>query len=251
LRLRPVKKCNFCGGEAATPYLDGELGRWCGEVLRLAQCDNCGLVRATPRPLSGELYLQELEGDLATIEPLKRQFTRPEVRENHRKAVQRVLALAERPVRRLFDMGCGAGTLMMAAAQMGIEAHGNDVNKIAVDMLKELGFFALHGFTQNLDFSGEKFDAVMMLNYLGRSYLPYDDLKLSAELLDDGGAVYILTPYLNSPQHKLLGPKWNVFGNDNVHYFSRENMVDMVTAAGLEIVEETMAGWLTVVAVKK
>jgi 2-polyprenyl-3-methyl-5-hydroxy-6-metoxy-1,4-benzoquinol methylase len=251
LKLRPVRKCNFCGGEAATPYLEGELGRWCGEMLRLAQCDECGLVRTTPRPLSGELYLQELEGDLATIEPLKRQFSRPEVRENHRKAVQKVMAAAKRPVRSLLDMGCGAGTLMMAAAHMGIEAHGNDVNKLAIDMLTELGFNAYHGFTQNLDFDGRKFDAVMMLNYIGRSFLPFDDLKLCGELLNDGGVVYIMTPYLNSPQHKLQGAKWNVFGNDNVHYFSYETLAAMVTMAGLKIVDDVRSGWLTFIAVKQ
>ena len=243
-----VETCNFCGGGSATPYHEAELGAWCGRPLQLLRCDGCGLVRASPRPLIQSLYRRQIDGDISAIEPLRRGFSRSGVAANHRRMVERVVEAAERPVRSLFDVGCGAGTLMMEAARLGIEAQGNDINAIAVDMLNDLGFRAHKAFTRELALDGRKFDAVMLLNYLTRSYTPFDDLGVCRELLHEDGVVCIHTPYLDCPQHRAAGGAWSVFGNDNVHYFNPETLAAMIAAAGFRVVDEDRGGWMVILA---
>lgn len=250
MKWQSVKSCNFCGGRDAIPFAHPERAVWRDDrPLRLVECGNCGLVRATPRPLRSDLFRAQLAGDLTVIAPLTRQLSGPNIGALHRRAVEQAMAAAERPVHTLYDMGCGAGTAMMEAARLGIESQGSDANKVAIDMLGELGFTARHGFPRQIDFDGMKFDAVLCLNSLGESYEPFDDLKLCRAVLHDRGALYLRTPYLGGPQHRAKGAAWAVFGQENVHYFYRDTLAAMIEAAGFRIVDEERIGRLGIAAV--
>jgi SAM-dependent methyltransferase len=134
---------------------------------------------------------------------------------------------------------------------MGIEGEGNDINLVAVKMLQELGFKVRHGFTNELDFDGMSYDAVVVFNYLEESYEPFDDLKRTRELLKPGGVAYIRSPYLGCPGHRATGEAWKVFGASYFHYYYPETLRAMIEAAGLKILDTRLVSVASLTAIRE
>jgi hypothetical protein len=248
MRWETVLECNFCGSRNANPFLRIETPNWYdGRALQLLECADCRLVRASPRPERRDLYRHQLIGTTKSLSPLKKKLSRPNAVSGHRGLIREAEKAAKRPVKKLFEFGCGAGTVLMCAQKLGIEAEGNDVNSVAIRMLNELGIKARHGFTSELDFHGTKFDAVVGLGYLQESYEPFDDLKRSHELLNTGGVVYLKNSYLGCPEHKASGEAWRVFGANNFHYYHPETFRAMLDAAGFKMLDMRLRGMTMVV----
>jgi hypothetical protein len=245
-----VTACNFCGGPASALYMRSHVPNWYqGKPLELYQCEGCGLVRASPRPDPRALYRNYLAGTDKVREITMRKLERPNVLLHHRRAIEDAMGFARRAVHSLYDMGCGAGTVMMEARRLGLEAEGNDLNRASIDMLVADGFKARCGFTRELEFD-RGYDVVMNLDYLEHSYEPFDDLKTSHRILNQGGVLYLKTLYLGCPNHLLDGEHWNLFGNGHFHFFHPDTLKAMVREAGFSIVSCKTAALITIAAVK-
>ena len=242
--------CEFCGCSDATTYRYSYTPPWYdSRPLELLKCSECNLVRASPRPDAEELYHGYLHGNAAAEAVRERKLARPNVDQKHRRTVEEACRHATRPVKRLYDMGCGAGTIMMQARELGLEAGGNDVNKAAVDALQELGFDAQLGFTKDIQVNGQ-YDVVMNLDYLEHSYTPFADLKMCHAMLGDGGVLSIQTLYLGSPEHRRDGDAWGLFGRGHFHYFFPETLRRMTEQAGFTIQEFKLGALVSVIATR-
>lgn len=151
----------------------------------------------------------------------------------------------------LYDMGCGAGTIMEAAKNLGLEAAGNDINKNAMERLKDLGFETYHGFTNDLKLPKDKFDIVINFDYLEHSYEPYLDLITCNEILKDDGILYLKTLYLDCPDHILKGEGYQLFGQGHFSYFPARTLCSMVYSAGFEIENLRLGNLIFITARKK
>ena len=171
---------------------------------------------------------------------IQRQLDRPNVREAHRRIVATAAKHLKRKAQRLYDMGCGAGTVMTEAKAIGIEPDGNDVNKCGIDMLREMGLQARHGFTHELDLPSNAYDIVANLDYLEHTYVPFDDLRTCARILAPRGILYLKTLYLGSPIHWLRREKWKMFGQSHFSFFSEGLLKRMVVGAGFEILKTAL-----------
>lgn len=236
-----VTACDACGGTAFEPYMESHVPRWYdGEPLRLSRCQACRLVFADPRP---ERYANNrgyLEGAGNAAAAVERKLARPGVHAIHRKVIESAVALVGGEARSLFDMGFGAGSLLEAAQEMGLEAWGNDINKAGVDRLNAMGAHALLGFTRDLDIPEGRFDVVTNLDYLEHSYEPMGDLRTCFRALRPGGALYLKTLYLDCPDHLLKGEGWQLFGQGHFHFFEPRVLVTMIRDAGFEVLEVRM-----------
>ena len=179
----------------------------------------------------------------------RRKLARDRVDEHHGRAIETAQKFAERPVKSLFDMGCGAGTLMTAARNRGIESEGNDLNKASIDRLKAMGFMAYQGFTQQLSIN-RTYDMVMNLDYLEHSYNPTEDLALCHRILNPGGVLYLKTLYLGCPNHVAYGAGWGLFGNGHFHYFFPETLNAMVVKSGFRVKHVETKGLILIIGVK-
>ena len=252
MRWQEIQECNFCGGRDAQPFLSINTSNWYDyRLLTLSKCGGCQLVRATPRPERHDLYRRHLVGTSNILNLVRKRMSRPNIIAVHRRAVEEAVRIARRPVRKLYDMGCGAGTALMGARLLGIEGEGNDVNKISVKMLTELGFQVRHGFTCQLDFSGMIFDVVLALEYFEQTYEPFEDLKRCYELLHPGGVLYARTLYLDCPDHQASGEAWPMFGAGHFYYYYPETLRMMVQAAGFKIMELKLGAMATLVALRE
>jgi len=86
---------------------------------------------------------------------------------------------------RLLDVVCGAGSLVMAAAQSGWQAEGVEVSKPAVDFLQEKGFQIFHGELAAARFPANSFDVITASELL--EHVP-EPLKLLTKRLCTGSA---------------------------------------------------------------
>lgn len=245
-----VLACNYCSSDSYTLYLRSPVPSWYKkQPLELVQCTSCGLVRALYRPDPDILYQRFLAAhDTAQI-AVERKLNRPNVDLQHERAVERAMKHVESPTR-LFDMGCGAGTVMEAAKRIGLEAEGNDINLAGVERLRELGFTAYHGFTSRLELPSESFDIVINFDYLEHSFEPYEDLLTCYDLLRDGGVIYLKTLYLDCPDHILKDDGYQLFGQGHFHYFFPRTLCSMLNRAGFEILELQLGGLINVIARK-
>ncbi len=252
MRWETVGACNFCGGANARTFLTLSTPNWYdNQPLHLEECTDCRLVRATPRPERRDLYRAQLVGAAKALQQVRKRMSRPGVVANHRRLLESAAQFAKRPLRSIYEMGCGAGTVLMGARTLGMEGEGNDINLVAVKMLKELGFKVRHGFTNELEFRGMSYDGVVAFNYLEESYEPFEDLRRSYELLKPGGVAYIRSLYLGCPEHKAAGEAWKIFGAGYFHYYYPETLRSMVEATGLKILDTRLLNVAIVIAIRE
>lgn len=250
-RWEEVVTCNHCGTTERTLYMESSVPHWYGGApLRLEQCSNCGLVYASPRPVAETQYKGYMNASDKAAELFHKKRGRPNVLEGHGGIIDEAASYLARPAKTLFDMGCGAGTVMLAARERGIEAEGNDVNRYSIDHLKGEGFNAHFGFTDQLDLPEGKFDIVTNLDYLEHTYFPMDDLYRCRDILAPGGILYLKTLYLDCPRHLEMGEAWNLFGAGHFHFFPADTLQDMVEHAGLEVLKVKAGGLITIIARK-
>jgi SAM-dependent methyltransferase len=220
MQWEQVERCDFCGGSATNRFMDSSVPHWYERrPLILDECTGCGLVRANPRPLAAELYSRYLNAHPIAHSMLENKLARPNISKHHRAAVELAISGLGHPAASLLDMGCGAGTVMMQARELGLEAEGNDVNKASIDHLKSLGFRAHLGFTHQISYH-RRYDIVMNMDYIEHSYYPFHDIKTCHDVIFPNVILYLKTLYLGSPDHVAQGEKWKLFGPGGIMYLT-------------------------------
>ena len=241
-------RCGFCGSARGRLFLKSRVPPWYERrPLRLVECRGCGLVFASPRPVWSELYAGHLNGSEEAQALYLRKLNRPGVVNVHRKHVETAIRFHGRSPRSLFDMGCGAGTLMEAAQSLSLSATGNDVNGVAVAELRKKGLDARLGRTCDLAIES-RFDIVVCFDYIEHSYEPFRDLEVCRSLLNDDGVLYLKTLFLGSPDHVRLGDHWQLFGAGHFAFFHLDVLVAMVRAAGFRIEHITTSNLVFLIA---
>lgn len=226
--------CDFCGGSGGALYLESDAPAWYeGRALRLLECPDCGLVRASPRPLAEQLYAEFMTDAPFAKTVTERKRARPQVAEKHALIVDRALEFCPHATS-LYDFGCGAGTLIEAAHAKGLRVGGNDLNWYSTCELAERGFAVEQCFNHQVD-TREKYDIVTALDIIEHSYTPFGDLKTMYDKLNPGGVLYAKTLYLDSPTHIDEGEAWHLYGAGHFSYFSTPVLQTMIEAAGFEI----------------
>ncbi|MDX2287572.1 MAG: class I SAM-dependent methyltransferase [Hyphomicrobiaceae bacterium] len=249
LQWETVALCDHCGSAEQRVFLESPKPKWFEDrQLRLVECGGCGLVFASPRPVIADLLATIVGSAEDAQAAMERKLARKNVRAIHKKHIETAIGRLGYSPRRIFDMGCGAGTLMMEAQDMGLEAHGNDVNRVAVETLRQQGLAAHLGCTNDLDLPEQSFDIVFCLDYLEHTYTPMDDLRYAFKLLRPGGLLYLKTLYLGSPGHLENGDAWHLFCNEHFYFFYPSVLRRMVEHAGFELIEVTQGTLIFVLA---
>ena len=228
-------RCNFCGSNEKDVYLTTPHKCWYGRRLRLVECKRCHLVYADPRPT-----FDSLMSEYFTEEYLRqaywRKLNRPNVRTIHRSIVKRALGYCP-DAKTLFDVGTGAGTLLLEARQLGLQVAGNDINWVAVNYLQQQGLQVYCSPTSQLQLDAE-FDIITCLDYIEHTYTPWDDLQWIYEHLADSGILYLKTLWLGCPDHKEAGARWKLFAELHNYYYTPEVLFEMLRKAGFELLWE-------------
>lgn len=242
--------CEFCGSSDKALYLESDVPQWYGDrPIRLEKCLNCGFVYASPRPVAEDLYRRFMsDAPFAKTVP-ERKRARKNVEQIHDRIVREAIEAHGDEPKSLFDMGCGAGTIIEAAARRGLRAGGNDLNWYSTRMLREAGFDVRTCFSSELEIE-EPYDVVTMLDVLEHSFTPSRDLRVAHGFMAPAAILYAKTLYLGSPKHQAEGEHWTLYGQGHFSYFTPEVLRRMIEAAGFEILDVRTAALVTVIARK-
>lgn len=242
--------CEFCGSDRKNLYIESDIPAWYEKrPIRLEQCLDCDFVYASPRPLAEDLYKRFMTDSPFAKTITERKRARKNVQDIHDRIVLEAIEAHGNEPKSLFDMGCGAGTIIEAAAARGLRAGGNDLNWYSTKILRESGYDVRTCFTSELDIK-DSYDIVTMLDVLEHSYTPSSDLKVAYGFMSPGAILYAKTLYLGCPKHLAEGEHWSLYGAGHFSYFTPDVLQKMVEAAGFTILKIRSVALIHVIAQK-
>jgi len=206
---------------------------------RIVQCSRCGLQFAEDYP--------EIDDADAGIYGEGYFRTSLEEQERRMRIFDQLVAEVESKIGRkgrLLDVGCGEGTLLLAAVERGWEAEGTEIASVMVHHIREKFGLTVHqGVLEDLGLPAHSFDAIIMNHVLEHVSDPRMTLEKIAELLSPGGMVRIEVPNLASLSNRgrnfqsrfgLKKNPWKHYSPDHhFWFFTPRTLKAALEAAGL------------------
>jgi 2-polyprenyl-3-methyl-5-hydroxy-6-metoxy-1,4-benzoquinol methylase len=148
--------------------------------------------------------------------------------------------LADYPVRgrRLLEIGSNIGLFLSVAAEGGWKASGVEPSRWAVDQgVARYGVDLRQGTVEELEIDDGSVDALVMLDVLEHLSDPMEALRKLRPSLDDEGLLALSTVNVDSLHARGRRGNWPWFIRSHLHYFRPTTLVQMLRAAGFEMVE--------------
>jgi 2-polyprenyl-6-hydroxyphenyl methylase/3-demethylubiquinone-9 3-methyltransferase len=149
----------------------------------------------------------------------------------------------------MLDIGCDAGSLLLAAAESyGVVPFGVDVASRAVSLARSRGLDIFHGAVEQAPRDLAGFKVVVAVDVIEHTADPAMFLRCLRERMLPGGVLYIQTPHCHSAVYaigvliariasgrpaKMLD---RLFPPEHVQYFSRAGLRDAAARCGFEVV---------------
>lgn len=273
--LETVSVCPLCSSGSSTflfwnfdrlYHLPGKFGTY--------RCDECGLVRLSPRPTVetiGRHYPADYgayntTASIHSVNAANQRGVRGAVRNavlstigygNSRSSIwQRPMGAILSPFfyrratynfgdlfpnfvegGRALEVGCGNGGFLSFLKYHGWSVAGVDLSPIAAQRAKELfDIDVFNGQLEDAPFTAESFDFIRLSHVLEHTYDPLQSLKKIFTLLKPGGIVYIEVPNAIGVGAEIYGEYW--FGFDaprHLFMFTPENLQLALERAGLQL----------------
>jgi 2-polyprenyl-3-methyl-5-hydroxy-6-metoxy-1,4-benzoquinol methylase len=158
-------------------------------------------------------------------------------------------AFKKNNVKSVCDIGCGYGYITSFLNKQGIKADGVDLSVTRIKRANELnpGPNYQVGDAENEKLPG-KYDAVYSLNTIEHIY-DFDALLQNIHAaLNDNGLVFLGTPNVLAPRTRLrvlLGTEKHLALKTHIHFFTIQNLRDILTKNGFEVYAEFGTGKLS------
>ncbi len=213
--------CNCCDRQDETLLFASRdiLYKTTGNIFRVVRCNYCGLVYLNPQPSTEEI---------ATFYPNTYRPYRP----NNTAATY---ATPEEPTRKILDIGCGSGDLLIAIAKKhhDWEIRGIDFDARAAETARSYGFQVFHGSLREAQFADNLFDELHMNHVLEHIQNPSELLAESARILNQTGIISITIPNFRSLSRMLFGNKWyHLDSPRHLYHFTPHTLTRMLKQNG-------------------
>ncbi len=109
---------------------------------------------------------------------------------------------------RALDVGCGTGAFLDALSAAGWKACGTEVNRGAVDRLRNRGHCVTDGMLVDQGFPAGHFDAVSYVGTFEHVPTPREELREVRRILRPGGALILNVTDAGSAEARLLRATW-------------------------------------------
>ena len=211
--------------------------------LYCVRCVNCGLVYLNPMPTSEELK-QYYEEDYDFILHRNSQHYL-----KGSESIKRELFEYEKYVKkgRLLDVGCGTGNYVFRAQELGWESYEIEISRIYSDFLRnELGLNVMNVSIEEVNFSSNYFDVVVLNHVLEHLFDPKNMLKKIYGFLKKGGILAIYIPNeLESLYSTLMLDNLLFYfqpgerPTDHLYFFNKKTIQLLLRTTGFKIIELT------------
>ncbi|WP_310484781.1 class I SAM-dependent methyltransferase [Chamaesiphon sp. VAR_48_metabat_403] len=191
------------------------------------------------------------EDDAALNLDLQWHVNKHEEHKSHSSKIIHQLLAHNAKIKTILDIGCGIGTTILAAKDLGVDCVGVEPNMYAVEYAKNnLSLDLIPGYF-SASLVDRKFDAIvidMVLEHVP-SIQPFMTDVFS--ILNPGGLIYIAVPGLNwsimRNALRLLLRRIDIvstFGDNDVHinHFSRRGMLQLIRQYDAKILQDVCPG---------
>ena len=142
----------------------------------------------------------------------------------------------------VLDIGAASGYFLELMREEGWEVEAIELDPRMVEKLRTKNIPVSNRPFETFETS-KKYRLITLFDVL--EHIP--DLKTTFgklhELLDDQGALVLITPDINSKQRKLFGKRWFQFKpKEHIQYFSRETLRKAIEPYGLELIHCSSSG---------
>ena len=204
------------------------------------KCCNCGLVYINPRilfPLEPVRESPERSPSDVDLNANRRlsDYELPEDLERIRKF---------KPTGHLLEIGCGTGTFLSLASEVGYQATGIEpVVEHAAYARDRLGLKVIQGLVgdprQSIELPADAFDVVVMIAVLEHVLDVSKVVQAVQRSLRHGGILYLTTPDVNSVFARLRGSRWNMYHVCWHHqFFSEYTLRRLLTEKGFQVLKK-------------
>lgn len=228
----------ICEEGGKNRVLVGEEDRY-GLPFRTYLCKDCGLLFTTPR-MSEKSVAEFYEVDYRPIYRGKEKATAGFFDDQIRHGRQILKRVPGNP-RRVFDIGCGAGGVLMPFKEQGAECFGCDFGADYLERGKQAGLTLETGNAETLRKHGPA-DLIIASHVLEHCLNPIEELRSWSGLLAEGGQIYIEVPGLFEVyrNYKSLAAFFHVAHTFN---FTLGTLTDVAGSAGLKMLDGNESVW--------
>jgi SAM-dependent methyltransferase len=143
----------------------------------------------------------------------------------------RYLAVPEKG--RMLDVGCGDGSVLRLAQELGWKAEGVDFDPQAVDAARRKGHTVKAGRLVDQRYAYDAFDLVLMSHVIEHVHDPLETLREVRRVLRDRGTLVITTPNAASWGHHRFGRDWvQLDPPRHLQIFEADSLTGLVKRAG-------------------
>jgi 2-polyprenyl-3-methyl-5-hydroxy-6-metoxy-1,4-benzoquinol methylase len=134
---------------------------------------------------------------------------------------------------RMLDVGCGDGSVVKLAQNLGWDAEGLDFDPEAVKTAQRKGLKVGVGRVADQHYDQGSFDLVLMNHVIEHIHAPIQTLIELKRILKSTGTLVIRTPNADSWGHRYFGPAWAALDPPrHLYLFNGKNLVNLVERAG-------------------
>lgn len=233
-------KCPVCLGNTADDALtlvDRFAPPDVRETFPIVRCQSCGLLRLHPQPDEATLH----KAYSATYAP----HTRPGLSGRAKGLLEhwsvRRLAPQMAAPKRVLDVGCATGDLLLAIKRAGNpDVTGVEPVEAAVLVAQSRGLVVHHGTIESADFADGRFDTVILSHTLEHVTDPAATLREVRRVLAPGGALILWLPNVESVEARLLKTWWIGFDAPrHLTTFGVSTLARALEVSGLRVVSVT------------
>jgi 2-polyprenyl-3-methyl-5-hydroxy-6-metoxy-1,4-benzoquinol methylase len=236
--------CGLCGGTEteflfSLQVLPQHKGRFNRDIWEIVRCQNCGLVYENPRPDEKALhnfYAFEISEDLNFVESWF--INNADLNRGMWRRILKAIGRFSKPGQ-LLDIGCGAGTFLTEAKNLGYDVQGQEIAPFFIDYCRhKLGLKIFDDSLEKLCLPPASFDCVTAFDVIEHHPYPSQLVKEMRRLVKPGGIVVLGTHDFGNPFARHYGVKWrHMYAIGHLTYFTRQTLSWLVRRQALEVLQ--------------
>ena len=216
----------ICGGTSFTP-----LGEYNGH--QMFRCGACGFGFVHPMPTGSDVAA--IYDEYSSNDSYARKAKKKVVRS--RKRLKRYRDMAKGA--RFVDLGCNVGTTVEAARELGLDAHGIDIDRASVGIARKVfpGGKYHAGPIESMPPEWGPFDFAFSTEVIEHIPDPHAYFDALTPRLAPGALLYLTTPDAGHWRVPANFPEWDqVFPPHHILYFTKDSMTRFLDRHGFDVI---------------
>jgi 2-polyprenyl-3-methyl-5-hydroxy-6-metoxy-1,4-benzoquinol methylase len=229
-----ARACALCGGLRRRVDLRHREGV-------LVRCRECGFVSVDPLP-DRATALAQYDADYFHGERGYRDYAAEEAnfRATFRRRLRRLLAFGAKG--KLLDVGAATGAFLMEARGHGFDVMGVEPSAAAARSARAAWLDVRTASIETADLPRDRFDVVTCFDVVEHLVDSVGGLRRLRAWARPGGLVAVTVPDYGGHWARLSGKHWPfVTPHEHLHYFTRRTIRAAMHAAGLAVLEVSLA----------